>query len=48
MKSFQEISYVREHIGLISNKKFEFNEAVSLGVGCIIVQLGRPLQKVIT
>ena len=43
MKSFPEISYVREHIGPISNKKFEFNEAVRSMVRCTMVQLGRPL-----
>ena len=43
MKSFHQISYVREHIGPISNNKFEFNKAVSLGVECTMVQLGRPL-----
>ena len=43
MKSFHEITYVREHIGSISNMKFEFNEAVSLGEECTIVQFGRLL-----
>ena len=45
MKCFPEISYVREHIGPISNKKFEFNKAISLMVECSIVQLGRPLRR---
>ena len=43
MKSFPEISYVREHIGIISNKNFEFDEAITLREGSTMAQLGRLL-----
>jgi len=45
MKSFPEISYVKQHIGLISNKKFEFNEAVTLRETSSSVTLGRLLDN---